>query len=259
MLNQSEVDTLAADLFRQHEARQIFKAFPERMPTMTDAENIQEAYVSLLLKKEQAEVGGYKVALTSKQTRDWLNIQEPCAGQVLSTRIHRSPSTIKTSDYVRFSLEPEVCVLLDRDMAGPCTIDDVRRTIRSLHCSYELVEDRGADLTRLDAKSLTADNSWNAGIVIGPPARPDLDLESRRGRLSVNGRQTQEGTTAETMGGNPLHAVVWLAGYLGRRGRAIKAGQPVITGSIIQSQFLKAGDVAVFAMDDMPPVELRLE
>ena len=32
-------------------------------------------------------------------------------------------------------------------------------------------------------------------------------------------------------------------------GRAIKAGQPVITGSITKSQFLKKGDTASFAME----------
>jgi 2-keto-4-pentenoate hydratase len=134
----------------------------------------------------------------------------------------------------------------------------VRRAIRSLHCCYELVEDRGADLTRLDARSLVADNSWNGGIVIGPPAPPDLVLDDRAGRLRVNGAVTKEGTTRETMGGNPLHVVAWLAGHLGKRGKALKAGQPVITGSIIETQFPVAGDRLVFDVDGIPPVELNL-
>ena len=60
------------------------------------------------------------------------------------------------------------------------------------------------------------------------------------------------------MGGNPLFVVAWLAGHLGRRGKVLKAGMPVITGSIIETQFPVAGDVLVFEVDDMPPVELRL-
>ena len=50
----------------------------------------------------------------------------------------------------------------------------------------------------------------------------------------------------------------WLAGHLGRRGRKLKAGQPVITGSIIETQFPVAGDVLVFEVDGMPPCELRV-
>ncbi len=258
MLNQAEVEALAAEIFSQHERRELFRPIPDRIPTVSDAHDVQEAYVGLLLKKFATTVGGYKVALTSKQTRDWLKVYEPCAGQVLATRIHASPHTERMSDYVRFSAETEVCAILDKDMSGACTAADVRKNLRSLHCAFELVEDRGADMTRMDAKSLASDNSWNAGIVIGPPAPKDTDLTNRRGVLKINGGVTHQGTTSETMGGDPLEAVAWLIGHLGKRGKALKAGQPVLTGSIIQSQFLGAGILIEFAMDGMPPVHLKI-
>jgi 2-keto-4-pentenoate hydratase len=258
MLNAKEVQEIARELFLQHARHEKFVPFPERVPTSADSYNIQDALVLLLSEQNQTEVAGYKIALTSKSTRDWLKIDEPCAGQILGTRIHHSPYIVLLSDYVRFSVETEICVVLDRDLEGECTIEDVQRSLRSLHCSYELVEDRGADLTKLDARSLVADNSWNGGIVIGPPARTDLILENRAGRLLVNGIVTKQGTTRETMGGNPLHVVVWLAGHLSKRGKTLKAGQPIITGSIIETQFPSVGDHLVFEVDDMPPVELRL-
>lgn len=258
MLSPKDVQGIARELFLQHERREQFVPFPERVPTSDDSYNIQDALVSLMSEKEQTEVAGYKIALTSKSTRDWLKINEPCAGQILGSRIHQSPYTLSVSKFVRFSVETEICVVLDRDLMGECTIEDVQRSLRSLHCSYELVEDRGADLTRLDARSLVSDNSWNGGIVIGPPGPTDLVLENRAGRLKVNGVVTKEGTTRETMGGNPLHVVAWLAGHLGKRGKTLKAGQPIITGSIIETQFPVAGDHLVFEVDDMPPVELRL-
>lgn len=258
MLAQSEVSALAREIFDQHERREIFKAIPDRIPTVDDAHDIQDAYVALLCDKYKTTVGGYKIALSSKQTRDWLGIHEPCAGQVLATRIHPSPHTVKVADYVRFCCELETCVVLDKDMAGPVTVEDVRRNLRSVHSSYELIEDRAADLTKMDAKSLASDNSWNAGIVMGPPAPVDLDLYHRSGSLKVNGVEVARGTTAETIGGDPLAVVVWLAGHFGKRGQAIKAGHPIITGSIVKSQFYGAGHTLEFAMDGMPPVILHL-
>jgi 2-keto-4-pentenoate hydratase len=258
MLSQPEIDAIARDLFEQHARKATFVNFTERVPTIADADDVQDAYVALLNHVHGTEVGGYKIALTSKATRDWLKIDHPCAGQVLSNRIHQSPHTVHLSDWVRFSIETEICCVLDRDMSGDCTIEDVQRNLRSVHCAYELVEDRGADLTNLCARSLVSDNSWNGGIVIGPAAPAGLDLTNRSGQLRVNGQVTKEGNTRDTMGGSPLHVMVWLIGHLGRRGRALRAGQPVITGSIIETQFPVAGDTLVFDVDGMPPVELRI-
>jgi 2-keto-4-pentenoate hydratase len=258
MLSDAEVNTIANDLMGQHERREQFKAFPDRVPTMGDAVRIQDAYVSLLTRKFDTNVAGYKIALTSKSTRDWLKINEPCIGQVLGNRIHKSPHTLSVSDYVRFSMETEICVVLDRDLDHECPVEEVQKYVRSIHCAYELVEDRAADLTCLDAHSLVSDNSWNGGIVIGPGRPADIDLYNRKGRLTVNGQVVKEGTTAETIGGNPLFVISWLAGHLGKRGKVLKAGMPVITGSIIETWFPVAGDLLSFEVDDMEPVELRL-
>ena len=170
MLSQADVDAIARDIFAQHERKDVFVPFPDRVPGNDDAVKIQDAYVAMLEKKYGTKVAGYKIALTSKSTRDWLKINEPCAGQVLGNRIHQSPHTQKLSDYVRFSIETEICVVLDRDLTGDVSFEDVKKSLRSIHCAYELVEDRAADLTKLDAKSLVSDNSWNGGIVMGPAA-----------------------------------------------------------------------------------------
>ncbi len=103
-----------------------------------------------------------------------------------------------------------------------------------------------------------SDNSWNGGIVIGPAAGKTLELENRAGRLRVNGQITKEGNTRDTMGGSPLAVMAWLIGHLGRRGKVLKAGMPVITGSIVETQFPVAGDVLLFEVDGMPPCELRV-
>jgi 2-keto-4-pentenoate hydratase len=258
MLSSAEVQTIAEELFAQHERREPFVPFPDRVPTMDDACRVQDAHVALLTKRFGTAVAGYKVALTSKSTRDWLKIDEPCIGQVLGNRIHRSPYTVPLSEYVRFSMETEICCVMDTDMAGDCTLEDVRRNLRSIHTSYELVEDRAADLTRLDAHSLVSDNSWNGGIVIGPPADTTLDMENRSGRLRINGQVVKEGNTRDTMGGSPFAVMAWLIGHLGKHGKVLKAGMPVITGSIIETQFPVAGDVLSFEVDGMPPCELRV-
>jgi 2-keto-4-pentenoate hydratase len=259
MLTESQVEVIADDLFIQHEDKKHFVSLSEKNLTVGDAYRVQDALVARFAHKHQASVSGYKIALTSKKMQEWLKINEPCAGQVLGNRICHSPYTVRTADYGRLSVEMEVCVVLERDMAGTVSFEDVKQNIRSLHSAYELVDDRGADLSALDVESLVADNSWNEGIVIGPPAPPGLDLDDRIGRLIWNGSRRMEGTTRETIGGNPLHVVVWLAAHLGKLGRKIKAGEPIITGSVIPTQFPKPGDILEFEMAGFPGVKLELQ
>ncbi len=253
-----QAEAVARDLFNQHEARERFVAFPDRIDSQEGAYAVQDALVPMLVKKYGTKVAGYKIALTSKQTQEWLKINQPCSGQILANRVHQSPFTTKISDWMNFGIETEVCVVLDRDLPAECSFEEVQKSLRSVHCAYELVEDRCADLTKLDPKSLVADNSWNGGIVMGPGTAPNFDLSKRAGRLKVNGKVVHEGTTEETMGGNPINVVMWLARNLGTRGMQIKAGDVIITGSIIATQFSKAGETLVFDVDGIPPVELRV-
>lgn len=257
MADQAEI--IAREIFEQHERQEKFVPIPDRLGSQEDAYAVQEAYVPMLLEKYGTEVAGYKIALSSKQTQEWLNITQPCSGQILANRIHQSPYTTKVSSWMNFGIETEVCLVMNRDLSPECTFEEVQESIRSIHCAYELVEDRCADLTKLDPKSLVADNSWNGGIVMGPAASPDMDLSNRAGRLKVNGEVVHEGTTEETMGGNPVYVAMWLAENLGQRGKQIKAGNVIITGSIIATQFPKAGETLVFDVDGIPPVELRVE
>lgn len=253
-----QADIIARELFEQHERGDKFVPIPDRLSSQDEAYAVQEAYVPMLLKKYGTEVAGFKIALSSKQTQEWLKITQPCSGQILANRIHQSPYATKISDWMNFGIETEVCVVIDRDLPAKCSFEEVQESLRSVHCAYELVEDRCADLTKLDPKSLVADNSWNGGIVVGPAASPDMDLSKRSGRLKVNGEVVHEGTTEETMGGNPINVVMWLAENLGQRGKQIKAGNVIITGSIIATQFPKAGETLVFDVDGIPPVELRV-
>lgn len=161
MLSPTEVQSLAADIFAQHERRETFKPIPDRIPTVADAQDVQDAYVDLLLKKYRTTVGGYKVALTSKRVRDWLKVYEPCA------RPGPGLAHLSIAPHGTCARIPRPLLRRDRslrgagirDMGGPCTVADVRRNLRSLHCAYELVEDRGADMNKMDARSLASDNS----------------------------------------------------------------------------------------------------
>ena len=109
-------------------------------------------------------------------------------------------------------------------------------------------------------RSLVADNSWNAGAIVGNPGtiEPAGSLLGRIGRLSCDGVPVGEGL-ADAAGGDPLLVVSWLISALRARGRALQPGQWVLTGSVMPTVFPRPGETYRFAMEGFGPVEAIIE
>jgi 2-keto-4-pentenoate hydratase len=121
--------------------------------------------------------------------------------------------------------------------------------------AFELIEDRNAVYKSTRALSLIADNAWNGGIVIGPEqaAPHGHDLNGLGGTLSINGSAAKYGTTDDPMG-----ALAWVANLAVTRGRPLRAGQVVITGSVIPTLPIGPGETFSFALDQIGATAMRV-
>ena len=116
--------------------------------------------------------------------------------------------------------------------------------------AFELIEDRNADYAKTEASSLIVENCWNGGIVTGTPKRVALDdLVGITGRLTLGGKLIGEGAPED-----PCATLAWLANHVAERGRDLKAGMVVITGSLIPTVSIAPGQRAVFAVDALGDV-----
>ena len=97
------------------------------------------------------------------------------------------------------------------------------------------------------ATSLIVENCWNGGAVIGE-AKSMLvnDLVGIKGRLTIDGKAVGEGAAED-----PCATLAWLANHVAERGRDLKAGMVVITGSLIATVSIAAGQQAVFTVDGL--------
>ncbi len=252
----------AADLLlAQHKANQRFTAFgpPDAPATITDAYDIQDRYVAFLQGEHGGPVG-YKVGLTSAAMQAFCGITHPIAGVVLKSRLHRSGATIKRSDFGRLGLEFEIAVRLKSDVpatAVPLTAGAIRPHIDGVCAAIELVDDRSADYTGLDVLSLVADNSWNAGTVLSEFSTDWPDLESVLGRAAKGSEAIGEGYGRDILG-HPFNSVAWLATQLAARGVGLKAGQIVMTGSVMKTIFPTEDATYRFELASLGAVEVRL-
>ena len=230
----------AEKLLAAHKANLRFEPLkPPRGPaTIADAYDIQDKFV-VLLQSQHGRAVGYKVGLTSATMQAFCGIDHPIAGVVLASRVHRSGAMVRRSDFGRLGLEFEIAVRIKSDVPVtrvPFTAEAIRPHIDGVCAAIELVDDRSADYATLDVRSLVADNSWNAGIVLSEFAKAWPDLESVLGRATKDRDAIGEGHGRDILG-HPFNSVAWLATQLASRGAGLKAGQIVMTGSVMKTVF----------------------
>lgn len=237
-MDENAAASAARRLLAEHEANERFRTLapPDGPVTIADAYDIQDRYVALL-RGEHGATAGYKVGLTSATMQTFCGIDHPIAGVVLARRVHRSGVAVRRCDFGRLGLEFEIAIRLRSDVPlGPCTAAAIAPHVDGVCAAIEIVDDRNADYSSLDVRSLVADNSWNAGIVLSDFVARWPDLEAVRGRAGRDGAVFGEGHGRDILG-HPFNSAAWLATQLAARGESLKAGQVVMTGSVMKTVF----------------------
>jgi 2-keto-4-pentenoate hydratase len=259
----TNIEQLAEKLLKEHEDQAPFTSLVREAGTsdVEAAYDIQEAYVQGLLMREEATPAGYKIALTSLRMQEMCGVGHPLAGVVLDTRIHASGMSASLAEHVHLGVEFEIGVRMGRDVGAdnlPQNIAEMSEQVAAICPALELVEDRNADYRNLDAFSLVADNAWSAGAVLGPFVTEWPDLASVPGVVEQDGVQIDSGHGQEVLG-HPFEPLLWLARHLAQRGQVLRAGQIVLTGSLVRTRFPSPGQHYRFSLAGIGSVEARFQ
>jgi 2-keto-4-pentenoate hydratase len=206
---------------------------------------IQDALHGLLAPDFGARVG-YKIGCTSPVMQQYLGIPHPCAGGVFAKGVYDSGVSLASDDFIRVGVECEIAVRLARDLApsqAPFTPDMAAQAIEAYLPAIEIVDDRYLDWQSLGAPTLVADDFFAAGCVLGKPVARSAtpDLHNVVGRAFINDVEAGQGTGADVLG-HPHNALAWLANHLAASGKHLRAGEIVLTGSLVKTVWLKPGD-----------------
>jgi 2-keto-4-pentenoate hydratase len=251
-MEESAARHAAETLLAEHKANAPFRPFgpPHGPVAIADAYDIQQKFVALL-RAEQGELVGYKVGLTSATMQKFCGIDHPIAGVVLAKRVHPSGATIRRSEFGRLGLEFEIAVHIASDVPAaraPITAEMIAPHIGGVCAAIELVDDRSADYGHLDVRALVADNSWNGGIVLSDFVPRWPDLADVLGTATKDNVAIGDGRGRDILD-HPFNSVAWLATHLAARGDGLKAGQVVLTGSVMKTVFPTDAAVYGFSLD----------
>jgi 2-keto-4-pentenoate hydratase len=218
-----------------------------------DAYAIQDALHPCLANDRWGALVGYKIGCTTRVMQEYLGIPNPCAGGIFASTVQQGHGRFAHADFVRVGVECEIAVLLADDLGGThAAVDHVAaaRAVGACMAAIEIVDDRYVDYSALGAPTLIADDFFCAGCVLGP-ALPGFDpflLATTRATMRIDDREVGSGVGTDILG-EPLAALAWLANNLAQRGQHLRSGEFVLLGSLVQTQWVQAGQSVVIEND----------
>ncbi|MGO8915796.1 MAG: 2-keto-4-pentenoate hydratase [Stellaceae bacterium] len=247
-----------------HRSKRPLPPTPEEIAGVgiDEAYAMQEALQALLI-PERGPIAGYKIALTTPVMQQLMGIDHSIAGAIFAKLVHPSPATLRHADCTRIAVECEIAMRLGTDLPArgkPYAKEDVADAVAACMPSIELIEDHACDQYKLvGGRGLIANNAWNAGCVLGPAVTDwrALDLAAVTGTMAINGVEIGRGRGGDVMGGHPLHALAWVANAVAARGRPLRRGMIVQTGSVVATQWPKPGDTVTVSFAGLGEASAR--
>lgn len=263
MNNKKTTRARAIQLLESHRNRAPFTPFSDtaKIDSLDEAYEIQRNYVELLLEEENEEIAGYKIGLTSERMQKLLDIDSPIAGVITRNRVLPSLSAVTKRSFVNLGIEYEIAVLIGADLPPknmPYERTEVEQAVEAVAPAVELVDDRSADYGETDIGSLIADNSWNAGLVVGEFCNEWPSLESVEGIAYLNGKEIDRGYGKDVLG-HPFEPLLWLVNHLAKGPRGLKSGDVIATGSLVPTRFPVGREETRFEVSGLGSVTVKVE
>jgi 2-keto-4-pentenoate hydratase len=232
-----------------------------RPGTPDEAYLVRELVVEQWLGRYGGQVIGYKIACTNPTAQQYLNLDGPFYGNLLSSLTFESPAHLKAGDFSMRVIEAEFAFRMGRGLpAADHTSDQIRASIEGVIPGIEIVDSSYTSWTTAGAAALIADNACHGAWVKGPLVKNwrKIDLETQQVQLMVNGKLVATGTGAAVLG-HPLNAVEWLVRKLASHGKGLNAGDYITTGVTTDTYMASKGDRVRADFGPVGAVDLSFE
>ncbi len=259
----ADIETIADHLIQVRKTVGVTRALAIHYPDI-DREIAFQIQMAMLKKLEQQgeKLAGWKMSGTS--VTDSSSPFSPTFGFMLTSDEFKSGSTASTAKFVEGSplVEAEIGFVIKKNLPGPeITRDELIEAIEGVGGFSELISIRTRDTeggTEVASAHFIADGLSHGGFI--QPARKfsleKIDLKNIKAQVIINGEVAVEGDSKNFA---PLEAVLFLANTLPKYGRHLRAGDIIITGSILKAPPAKAGDKAEIVFSTFGSLDIKFE
>ena len=181
---------------------------------------------------------GWKVGLGATPAMERLRIKAPLVGFMMQKSLVPNASTVSFAGWTKPVAEPEVAVHMGKDLPGGADRATTAAAIAALGPAIEL-----ADLNPPpdDVEVALAGNIFHRHVILGPsdPARAGAKLDGLVGHVFRRGALAAKQENVEQLIGEMIGIVQHVAGTLAAYGERLRAGDVIITGSIVPPPFIE--------------------
>jgi 2-oxopent-4-enoate/cis-2-oxohex-4-enoate hydratase len=243
-MDKAQILDLGNELYEALSNRTTVAPLTDRFPDIT----IDDAYfISLQLLERRLQSGekiiGKKIGATSKAVQSMLNVFQPDFGYLTDKMVYEGEMPI-SRHLVQARAEGEIAFRLKRDLIGPGLSNaDVLAATECVMPCFEVVDSR-IENWKIKIQDTVADNASCGLFTVNEKAAVDpreIDLATCGMVVTKNGTTISTGAGAAALG-SPVNCVAWLANTLGRFGIPLKAGEIILSGSLVPLEPVTPGD-----------------
>ncbi|GAA4883412.1 fumarylacetoacetate hydrolase family protein [Ferrimonas pelagia] len=260
-MDKQQRDQYGDELYHALKQGKTLQPFSERaLPiTIEDAYHISQRFIARRVEDGDTIVGK-KIGVTSRPVQQMLGVHQPDFGFITASMQFADQAEISLSAnrLIQPRAEGEIAFKLKADLQGPGVTEvDVLAATECVIPCFEIVDSR-IDNWRIKIEDTVSDNASCGVFVLGDNAVDprQLDLPNLLMKVSKNGQPLSEGFGSAVQG-DPLTAVAWLANTLGVFGIPFKAGEIILSGSLVPLEPVVAGDEMSLTIEGLGSCSVR--
>src|SRR5882672_2668690 len=200
---------------------------------------------------------GWKVGLGAPPAMERLKIKAPLIGFMMEKSLLANGVTVSLAGWTKPVAEPEVAVHMGKDLAGGADRGAAIAAITGIGPAIEL-----ADLNPPpdDVEAALAGNIFHRHVILGTSdtARAGAKLDGISGHVFRRGALAARQDNVEQLIGEMIGIVMHVAGTLDAYGEKLRAGDVIITGSIVPPPFIEPDEAEFsYALEPVGGLSVR--
>lgn len=228
---------------------------------LDDPRILRGMQAQLALRQARLDAGdrpiGWKVGYGSPAAMGRLGTSAPLVGFLHQGACLPSGATVSVGDWTHPVLEPEIAVHMGADLPGGSAIKVVQDAVGAIGPAIELAD---VQVPSQNPEEILAGNIHHRFVVLGKveQTRPGHSVAGLLGRLLRDGEELAATDDPTALPGDLLQIVAYTADLLEQLGHRLRAGEVIITGSIVPPVRIEGGGSFRYFLDPVGQIDITL-